>query len=85
MTEHTDNPDILTISRVDDHLQTALIEMVNEGVTVRFALSRLLTFTALQYVANDGSEEATRIFREAADNIEDGRFRHREGETYQPN
>lgn len=82
---HTDNPDIITTSAVDNHLQVALLNMVDEGVTVRFALSRLLTFTALQYVVNENSEEAARIFREAAQNIEDGRFSHREGERYEPN
>lgn len=82
---HTDDPDLLTISRVDGHLQAALVSMVDEGVTVRFALSRLLTFTALQYVVNDSRQDAARIFREAAQNIEDGRFAHREGEKYQPN
>ncbi|MCC5968385.1 MAG: hypothetical protein JJU15_00375 [Pararhodobacter sp.] len=85
MTSHTDNPDVLTTSAVDNHLQVALINMVNEGVTVRFALSRILTFIALQYVVNESSEEAARIFREAAQNIEDGRFKHREGERYEPN
>lgn len=82
---HTDDPDIQTTSRVDHLLHSAIMEMVDEGVTVRFALSRVLSFAALQYVVNDGSEEAARIFREAAQNIEDGRFRHREGEQEKPN
>ncbi|WCR11952.1 hypothetical protein JHW45_06235 [Paracoccus stylophorae] len=82
---HTDEPDILTITKVDGYLQEALLRMVGEGVTVRFALSRLLTFTALQYVVNNGSEDTARIFREAAQTVEDGYFHHREGERPQPN
>lgn len=82
---HTDEPDLLTISRVDGHLQAALVSMVDEGVTVRFALGRLLTFTALQYVVNADSKEAARILRNAAQVVEDGQFAHREGEKYQPN
>lgn len=78
MTEHTDSPDLRTISKVDDHLQVALIKMVEEGVTVRFALSRIMAFAALQYVVNDGGDEAARAFREAAQSIEDGRLKHRE-------
>lgn len=82
---HTDNPDMQTTSRVDHHVQLAFHEMINEGVTVRFAMSRLLTFVALQYVVNEGSEEAALVFREAAQNIEDGWLRHREGDQQQPN
>lgn len=77
---HTDEPDLLTISKVDGHLQAVLVSMIDEGVTVRFALSRLLTFTALQYVVNASSQDAARIFHAAAQSIEDGRFAHREGE-----
>ena len=78
MTEHTDSPDLRTTSKVDDHLQVALIKMVEDGVTVRFALSRIMAFAALQYVVNDGGDEAARVFREVAQNIEDGRLKHRE-------
>lgn len=85
MTEHTDDPDIQTISRVDAHLHRALIEMVEEGVTVRFALSRLLTSAAVQYVVTEGSVVAAEVFREAAQNIEDGKLRHRDGEKVLPN
>ncbi len=83
--KHTNNPDTVTVSKVDGHLQVALLKMVEEGVTVQFALSRLLTFTALQYVVNNGSEETARILREAAQTVEDGFFKHREGERPQPN
>lgn len=80
MTEHTDKPDDLTTSRVDAHLHVALLEMVKEGVTVEYALSRFLTFTALQYVVNADSGFAALIFRDAAQNLEDGRLKHREGD-----
>ncbi|WP_072295171.1 hypothetical protein [Paracoccus sp. SM22M-07] len=82
---HTDDPDLLTISKVDAHLQAALISMVEEGVTVRFALSRLLAFAALQYVVNEGEDRTVEVLREAAQNVEDGRLSHRVGEKYQPN
>lgn len=80
MTERTDDPDLQTIHRVDAHLDVAAMNMVSEGVTVRFALGRILSYAALQYVVNYDSETAAAIFREAAQNIEDGRLQHREGD-----
>ncbi|MEQ8309049.1 MAG: hypothetical protein RIA09_21175 [Hoeflea sp.] len=71
--EHTDNPDTVTISRCDDHLYAALLAMVDERVTVRFALKRMLEFYGLQSVANFDRDYTLEHMALLSQAINDGR------------
>lgn len=52
--------------------------MAEEGASVPLILDRLLTFSAAQACVIDG-QDAARVFRSIADEIESGTFAHLEG------